>query len=56
MKTQDVKLYAAQQLHRLQSLPDNQRCAPRPGVLTGMEARHACGLCGECSAGRGQAH
>ena len=27
MKTQDVKLYAAQQLHRLQSLPDNQRRA-----------------------------
>lgn len=25
-------------------------------VLTGMEARHACGLCRECSAGRGQAH
>ena len=27
MKTQDVKLYAAQQLHRLQALPDNQRRA-----------------------------
>ena len=27
MKTQDVKLYAVQQLHRLQALPDNQRRA-----------------------------
>ena len=30
--------------------------APRPGILAGMEACHARSLCGECSAGRGQAH
>ena len=28
----------------------------RPGILAGMEACHARSLCGECSAGRGQAH
>ena len=33
MKTQDVKMYAAQQLHRLQSLPDNQRRAELAGGI-----------------------
>ena len=36
MKTQDVKLYAAQQLHRLQSLPDNQRRAELAKLRRGI--------------------
>ncbi len=36
MKTQDVKLYAAQQLHRLQSLPDNQRRAELAKAAPGI--------------------
>ena len=41
MKTQDVKLYAAQQLHRLQSLPDNQRRAELAKLRRGIG--HATG-------------
>ena len=36
MKTQDVKLYAAQQLHRLQALPDNQRRAELAKLRRGV--------------------
>ena len=36
MKTQDVKLYAAQQLHRLQALPDNQRRAELAKLRRGI--------------------
>ena len=36
MKTQDVKLYAAQQLHRLQSLSDNQRRAELAKLRRGI--------------------
>ena len=36
MKTQDVKLYAAQQLHRLQALPDNQRRAKLAKLRRGI--------------------
>ena len=36
MKTQDVKLYATQQLHRLQSLPDNQRRAELAKLRRGI--------------------
>lgn len=36
MKTQDVKLYAAQQLHRLQVLPDNQRRAELAKLRRGI--------------------
>ena len=41
MKTQDVKLYAAQQLHRLQALPDNQRRAELAKLRRGIS--HAPG-------------
>ena len=36
MKTQDVKLYAVQQLHRLQALPDNQRRAELAKLRRGI--------------------
>ena len=36
MKTQDVKMYAAQQLHRLQALPDNQRRAELAKLRRGI--------------------
>ena len=36
MKTQNVKLYAAQQLHRLQALPDNQRRAELAKLRRGI--------------------
>ena len=36
MKTQDVKLYVAQQLHRLQALPDNQRRAELAKLRRGI--------------------
>lgn len=36
MKIQDVKLYAAQQLHRLQALPDNQRRAELAKLRRGI--------------------
>lgn len=36
MKTQDVKLYAAQRLHRLQALPDNQRRAELAKLRRGI--------------------
>ena len=39
MKTQDVKLYAAQQLHRLQALPDNQRRAELAKLRRGVGHR-----------------
>ena len=35
-ETQDVKLYAAQQLHRLQALPDNQRRAELAKLRRGI--------------------
>ena len=36
MKTQDVKMYAAQQLHRLQNLPDNRRRAELARLRRGI--------------------
>ena len=36
MKTQDVKMYTAQQLHRLQELPDNQRRAELAKLRRGI--------------------
>ncbi len=36
MKTQDIKLYAAQQLHRIQALPDNQRRAELAKLRRGI--------------------
>ena len=36
MKTQDVKMYAAQQLHRLQALPDNQQRAELAKLRRGI--------------------
>ena len=36
MKTQDVKLYTAQQLYRLQALPDNQRRAELAKLRRGI--------------------
>ena len=48
MKTQDVKLYAAQQLHRLQALPDNQRRAELAKLRRGIgHVPESCRNCGE---------
>ena len=41
MKTQDVKMYTAQRLHRLQALPDNQRRAELAKLRRGID--HAPG-------------